>query len=369
MRTSRNDSEFLRSPEEFPAPAAQMTQPPPEFGSGGEGTPSAKKKNRYHWLAAALAAGLLSTVAMFSESEEDMLSLIAPQAVVSVTAEATATPAPTPDHTPSPSPAPTGPRLTPVPTASPKPTPAPATAPAARLTFYRTSQVYHGFVTLEGQDRMSAVTVRLWDRVLEETVWEDALPAEEIARGWYAVPEFDLGASEFAQKHWDQLMAGYEPDPILEVICTVQTEEGERTFTEQAEAADELWISARYDLKDPNEDFLYSFMEQTTYPDCFVVRIDLSPYGNVNMAYGENAALQPGDVSVTLSVNGQTLSGDGWRLEKTETAYEEGTFYACALVIPRPSSLPEHGAVEIRILRKLIHFPAETITDIHTIEY
>ena len=402
MRTTQNDREFLRPPEEYPSPAAHSAPLPPEFGSGGQDAPSAKKKRRLHWLAAAVAAGLLSTVAMFSDVEKAILEPLAsptPRTTVQVTVAPTpssasapvsastpaptatpsAAPSPTLDHTPSPSPAPTAvptpvptatPTPTPEPTATPKPTPVPATTPDAELTFYHTSEVYHGSVVLEAQDKMTAVTVRLWDRVLEETMWEHPFTAEDIAHGRYGIPDFDLGASEFAKKHWDQLMEGYMPDPILEVAFTVRTETGEEvTHTKRAEAAYELWISGRYDLKDPNEDFLHTFMEETTYPDCFVVRIDPSPYGELNMIYGEDVQLQPGDVAVILKADGQVLSGDGWHMERTEIVQEEGTFYAYALVIPRPESLPEHGTVEISITRKLIHYPTSMTTDIHSIEY
>ena len=230
--------------------------------------------------------------------------------------------------------------------------------------------MYHGFVTLEAQDKMTAVTVRMWDRVLAETMWEYALAAGEIASGWYMLPDYDLGASEFASRHWDELMAGYLPDPVLQVTYTTRAEDGtEETHTEEAEAADELWISDRYDLKDPNEDFLHYFMEETTYPDCFVVRIDPGPYGELNMSYGEDVELQPGDTAVILKADGQTLPGDGWHMVKTETIIDEGIFYTYALVIPRPESLPEHGTVEIQITRKYIHYPTQVSTDIHLIEY
>ena len=367
MRRISSDNEFRRPPEEFPAPAAQMTPPPEEFGSGGQDAPARKKKRKFHWLAAAVAAGLLSTVAMFSGIEEAIVEPIASPTPFAAAAAATPAPKPTPDHTPSPSPVPTTP--SPEPTETPKPTLEPKTVPAAKLTFYRTSEVYHGTVVLEAQDKMTAVTARIWDRVLEETMWEYPFTTEDIARGWYTFPEFDLGASEFARNHWDQLMAGYEPDPILEVVCTARTDDGEETFTEQAEAAYELWISDRYDLDNQAEDFLYYFMEETTYPGCFVVRMDPSPYGELNMTYGEDVELQPGDVSVILKAGGQRLSGDGWHMEKTVIVREEGTFYAYALVIPRPDSLPEHGSVEIAITRKFIHYPTSMATNIHAIEY
>ena len=153
------------------------------------------------------------------------------------------------------------------------------------------------------------------------------------------------------------------------IVFTAHIDDGEQTFTEEAEAAYELWVGARYDLKDPNEDFLHTFMEETTYPDCFVIRIDPAPYGGLNLYYGEDAELQPGDLSVILKADGQTLSGDGWHMEKAETVYDEGTLYAYALVIPRPESLPEHGTAEVYITRKLIHYPATVSTEMHTVEY
>lgn len=364
MRRTQNDSEYLRPPEEFPVPAAQMTPPPPEFGGDGKDASVKKKKRRYHWLAAALAAGLLSTVTMFSDIEEAILAPLVSPTPIYMEAAVTTTPTPTIAPTPAPTTAPTA-----EPTATPKPTLEPKTIPAAKLTFYRTSEVYHGAVILEAEDKMTAVTVRIWDRALEETMWEYSLTVNDIARGWYQLPDFDLGASEFAKEHWDQLMAGYEPDPLLEVICTARTDDGEQTFTERAEAVDELWISVRYDLKDPEEDFLHYFLEETTYPDCFVVRMDPSPYGELNILYGESGELQPGDVSVTLTVDGETISGDGWHMEKTVIVREEGTFYAYALVIPRPASCPEHGSVEIVITRKFIHYPTSMATNIHAIEY
>ena len=71
---------------------------------------------------------------------------------------------------------------------------------------------------------------------------------------------------------------------------------------------------------------------------------------------------------MTLSVNGETLSGDGWHLEKTETVYDEGMLYAYALVIPRPASCPEHGTVQAHIVQKLLHANFTVIKDF-PIEY
>ena len=110
-------------------------------------------------------------------------------------------------------------------------------------------------------------------------------------------------------------------------------------------------------------------MEETTYPDSFVLRIDSCPYGDLAISYGEGAELRPGDVAVTVTINGETLSGEGAHLEKTETVYDEGAFYSYAFVIPRPASCPEQGTAEISLTRRLIHYPSHTWTDMKTVEF
>ncbi len=375
MRRAQNDSEFIRPPEEFPLPEAQSAPLPPEFGSGGGDAVSAKKKKKYHWLAAVLAAGLLSTVSMFSDAEkaiQEPFALPTPQIIEALM---TAAPTPTADRMPSPSPVPTAlpiPTPTaspkPTPTASPKPTPTPAPIPGVKLTFYRTSQVYHGTVVLEAQDRMDAVTVRLWDPVLKETVWEYPLTAEEIAQGRYGIPDFDLSASEFAQKHWDQLMSCYEPVPVLEVSYTARTDDGEKTFTEQAEVVEEPWINLRYDLKDPEQDVFHTLMGNVTYPDCFVVRIEQTSHEGLQIRYGEPDVLSPGDVCVTLTVDGRPIPAETCRLEVVPQTMDGQILYAYAFVMPRPDDFPEHGSASVKIVQKLLHFD-QTATRTLTIEY
>ena len=202
---------------------------------------------------------------------------------------------------------------------------------------------------------MEAVTLRMVDRVLGETIWEYSLTEEDMERGAYTLSGYDLYAGEFMQKHWDQLMQGYEPDPVLEVSYTVSTDHGPETQTEMAEAAEELWVNARFDEKDPKDDFLASFLEETTYPDSFVARIEATANEGIRMVYGEEAALSPGDVSVTVSVDGQTIPGDGWHMEVETQTYEGKTLYAYALVVPRPDSVPEHGTATVTIRQRLLH--------------
>ena len=213
----------------------------------------------------------------------------------------------------------------------------------------------------------------MWDRGLEEEIWSHDLTPEELSRGEYAFSDYDLFSGDYVEKHLDQLREGYEPDPVLEVTCTFRTETGTETgtetVTERAEPAYEPWISVRYDLKDPSEDFLAYFMEQTTYPDCFVVRVEDTPYGNLYVAYGAAEDLPAGGVAVTVTVDGQTLPGDDCRLETETFAYKGTTFYTYLLIVPRPESLPAEGKAQVIVTRRLLSYPDIVRTDVKEVSF
>lgn len=347
MRTAQNDSEYPRPPEEFPPAAGPSV--PPEFEGGSGGASARKKKKKYHWLAAAIAAGLLSTVAMFGETAREVLSVITPQ--TSVAAAAAATPSPT--YSP-----------TIVPTAVP--TPAPTPAPLVQTVFYRTSEVYHGRVELTSPRAFSAVTVRLVSDTLGETIWEHSLTAEDLAMGYYAFSDFNLMACDFVQDRWEQIeLVNFALDPVLEVACTLQDGSA---FTERIEPMEELWISVRYDLKDPSEDFMAYFLEETTYPDSFVVRIERTTLGDLDIRYGDGEGLAPGAVAVTIDVGGRLIPLEGCRLEVDRETRDGETYYWYAYVLPRPADFPEHGTAVVTLAQRLLNFDL-TVVRTRIIEY
>ncbi len=269
------------------------------------------------------------------------------------------TPEPTPEPTEEPTPEPTA-----APTATSQPTPEPT--PGVEVVYYRTSEVYHGSVTLTRPETFSAVTVRMRDPALDETIWEHALTPGELQSGGYAFADYDLYAEDYVQNHLEQLRNGYEPDPILEVVYTFESGNTAVSDAVQAEAAYELWVSVRYDLPDASEDFLAYFLEQTTYPDSFVLRIDDTPYSGLRVRYGAPDPDEPpqkGDVWVTLSYDGQMLSGDGATLVTDPFTYDGHTFCGYALVIPRPENLPAHGTVQYRIVRQLLHYDSAAVKE------
>ncbi len=223
-------------------------------------------------------------------------------------------------------------------------------------------------MVLANQGRVENVSLRLLDRGLQETIWEYAFTPEDIARGEFTLSGYDLYAGEFAQQHMDLLRQGYAFDPVLEVAYSVASPDGAETQSFQAEPAPELWVSARYDLVNPQDDFLNYFMEQTTYPDSFVVRIDPIPVEGIRIVYDESSPLSPGDVSVRLFVNGQEMTADAGHLEVEPLTYDGESFYAYAFVLPRPDSWPDHGTATIEITQKLLHYDS-TYTKTLTVEY
>lgn len=408
------DLEFSRPPEEFSAPAHQIAPPPPEFGAKAGPAP-APKKRIYRLLLAALATGVVSFTAFSAPAEATeeepsvagaLSSLVSslptvpgetsspteppaaaptqtptesPAAAPTEAPTSAPTPEPTAEPTPEPTPEPTAaptstPTPTPTPTPEPSPTPEPTATPLPEaevsITYYRTSEVYHGRVTLNVPALFEAVTVRMVDRAIDQVIWSHALTAEELSAGGYAFSDYDLYrelyAGDYMEAHQAQMGEGYEPDPILVVEYVPLAAPAPVTLT--AEAKDELWASVRYDLADPTEDFLSSFMEQTTYPDCFVLRVDPISLEGMRLIYGEGADLRPGDMAVTVTVDGVSLPAESCRLEVETEVYQGQTFYTYALVMPRPDTFPAHGVAHVRIEQKLLNYDIVHIKE-RDIEY
>lgn len=238
------------------------------------------------------------------------------------------------------------------------------------MVFYRTSEVYHGSIALNVPTLFEQVTVRMVDRAIDETIWAHELSSEELSAGSWAFSEYDLYrelySGDYIEAHQSQIGENYEPDPILAVDYTLRGAPELVTLT--AEAKGELWASVRYDLADPAEDFISYFMEETTYPDCFVLRVDPINLAGMNLVYGEGADLRPGDMAVTVTVDGIPLPAETCRMEVETEEYRGMTFYTYVLVMPRPETFPEHGVAHVRLVQKLLNYDAVHIKE-RDIEY
>ena len=88
----------------------------------------------------------------------------------------------------------------------------------------------------------------------------------------------------------------------------------------------------------------------------------------MNLVYGEGTDLRPGDMAVTVTVDGIPLPAESCRMEVETEAYQGTTFYTYALVMPRPETFPEHGTAHVRITQKLLNYDAVLVKE-RDIEY
>lgn len=226
------------------------------------------------------------------------------------------------------------------------------------MVYYRTSEVYHGRITLNVPALFEQVTVSMVDRAIDATIWAHELTGEELSAGSWAFSDYDLYrelySGDYMETHQAEIGADYEPDPILAVAYTLPGAPESVILT--AEAKGELWASVRYDSADPADDFLSYFMEQTTYPDCFVLRVDPINLAGMELVYGEGADLRPGDMAVTVTVDGIPLPAETCRMAVETEEYQGTTFYTYALIMPRPETFPEHGVAHVRLIQKLLNY-------------
>lgn len=299
-----------------------------------------------------------------------VLGILFPRSVKSDAVEephATVSPVPTETATPAPAVALTAaPTETPSPESTSKPTAVPI--PGVKITFYRRSEVYEAFVQWNVPEQLESIALRIYDVYLG-TIWEYEPDAEERLFGYYWLHDFDLYDYLYSHEFdFDNVPPDYNLEPQMEVTYAYSGEDGP-SDVETVEAAHEMWVSVHYDLPNPEEDpYAYMFGE-TTYPDCFVARIEeWMTYDGLRFFYGEREDLAPGDVYVTVTVDGQDIPAETCRLELEPHEYGDAVYYSYAFVMPRPESFPEHGTAHVSFTQKLVHYDT-TYTRIREIEY
>ena len=349
MRRISSDNEFWRPPEEFPAPAAQMTPPPEEFGSGGQDAPARKKKRKFHWLAAAVAAGLLSTVAMFSGIEEK----------------------PTPDHTPSPSPVPTA-----TPSAVPTPTPTPEPEELkVEVVFFNFSAAHKGFVRLTHQEAVKSILLEIIETNFDSVEWSKEVPEEKIASGYYQIPTFDDSETYF--KFMDRYRDGVYIHLAMRATVTVEGENGPETLVFTQDASEEQGWSAKY----WPDDYTPIWQGEQYYPGCFAVTSyeALDDYPDMRMGDYDDAD-QNGGLCVTLELNDVPVPADECVIahytesimhydQERDEYVETGRYlYYTMVIIPRPDFAPLSGTAKFKVYQRLKGYDIVWITNT-TIQY
>ena len=377
MGRTSNDNEFWRPPEEFPAPAAQMTPPPEEFGSGGQSAPAGKKRRRLHWLAAAAAAGLLSTVSLFSGAVKAVPEPVVSPTPMAVVAAATVTPAPTPtaaptlDHTPSPSPVPTA-----TPSAVPTPTPTPEPEELkVEVVFFNFSAAHKGFVRLTHQEAVKSILLEIIETNFDSVEWSKEVPEEKIASGYYQIPTFDDSETYF--KFMDRYRDGVYIHLAMRATVTVEGENGPETLVFTQDASEEQGWSAKY----WPDDYTPIWQGEQYYPGCFAVTSyeALDDYPDMRMGDYDDAD-QNGGLCVTLELNDVSVPADECVIahytesimhydQERDEYVETGRYlYYTMVIIPRPDFAPLSGTAKFKVYQRLKGYDIVWITNT-TIQY
>ena len=228
-----------------------------------------------------------------------------------------------------------------------------------KLVFFSFSAYHHGFVMLANQDKVTAGTVEIWEKNLESLEWSHELTAEEIAAGYYEIPEFDDSDTYF--NHMDYFRDGGMPEMELRVTLTLETEEGTETLSYSTAASHEQGWSVHY----WPADYEPIWDGQEYYPDSYAVMSYESLNKPVYMeAGGYQDALNSGKICVELTVNGVPVPTNGLMIVTTEEPVytidgsgnyvpTDETYYYASIVFKRPEDAPLSGTAEFTVYQKL----------------
>ncbi len=342
--------ELNRIPQEFQENSApEFPELPDEFNRFPRKAKARKDLSRLRRIMLLLAvAGLLP------------LGILAPlhpknrpaEAEAAPTAE-TESPAETPEASALPTPIAT-PAPTEAPTPEPTPEPAPEPTPGVEPIFFRTSQVYFAVLKLSVPEKITDASFRLRDPVTNAVAVETHLTSEEIADGIYESDRFDANGFlvEQFQTYPDPDTIG-EPELVMDTTFTFRTDAGEETVEIGSAAEAAPWIGVNYDTE---EDIggIVEFMYGTVYPNCFVVRIEEARTADLRVIFGdEPEALEAGDVLITITADGNLLTGEFAPTDLFRYFDGESFIFNFVYAVPAPDTFPEHGTAQIVIRQKL----------------
>ena len=354
-------------PEEFPPPgrAREFSAPDPrgehsppspeqEFsppGSGGRNDEDpARRKRRLRRALYAAAALVLLMGSYFGRRTAPTAVPAAVPAATPVPAAATAAPSvPPAAATAAPTPRPTE-------TPTPEPTPA---EPGCEIVFFDFSSAHYGSLRLICPERIEAVRAELREVNLDTEEWSAELTPEEIAAGYYELPEFDSAETFF--RHLAAYQAGNtEPELELRVAVTVSGDEEKLTYAVRP-SYEQGW-SVRY----WPEDYKPLWEGQEYYSGCFAV-MSYEAHGAppVMGMGGYEDAEENGGIRIALELDGAAVPGETARIITREEPVEgsDGAFYYTAVVIPLPAWAPAAGTAHFTVCQRLTGFDTVWVTE------
>lgn len=307
--------EFTRPGEEYTPPAAEFTPV-----SSSQEFPKKPRKRLLRRLAAAFAGlTLLAAGAVAARPTQPAEALPPPRVEVQTPTE--------PSVPPTTLPAPTE----------------PLPEPDVEGVMVLFSSEAKGILLFSQPERIRSVHATVWETVLEMAVEEYEIPADEIAGGEYRIPAFEL---------WDIYMNSREkydetgkfPTPELRVTVVYDGDAGERELQKSFPFREEQGWGVMYyqESLEPSE---------YVFPGYFVVRTYTSSE-KTDLLTDENEPLLPGQMRLQVSVEGESISPDSFRVEYREPegyrVDESGesipvVSYQTVVFVPKPENLPETG--------------------------
>ena len=237
--------------------------------------------------------------------------------------------------------------------------------PDCRLIYYQTHSVSNAVVLLYDTEHILSVHVRIWEELVQDSVMEYDLTEDEIRFGLWE--ELGIDANDFYGKHMEEYEAlGEFGVPVLEVTMTCRLDDGtEITITRVAEPKAEDYVSVYYDTE--NEE-----ANDYTFPGCFVAAVYDTENPDFRISADTGETLQPGEITVSISVNGQEIPAALCRLKELVDIFEyegvEYSFRTYYLVMQRPSSFPAHGRATVHIRQSFYNYTYQT-ERIYDLEY
>ncbi len=229
----------------------------------------------------------------------------------------------------------------------------PESQPDCQVVYFFTHSVCHGVVILTDPAQTAAVHVRLRSEQLQDSVFEDDWTAEEIAAG--KKEYFGIDLNSFYGSHLAEIEAlgdAFGP-PVMEATVTYSTAAGMQTVIRQSDPAEEEYISIEYhdDGAEPDD---------YTFPGCFTAWAYSTQKETLQFTTDPNKELAPGEICVTVTVDGERIPDALCRVEKREETfeYDGGTFTdrTFIFVMQRPESFPAHATAQITITERLANF-------------
>lgn len=328
---------------EFTPPAAEFTPPEAEFTPTGveEKTDPRHTKRRARRLAAAFACLALLTTGVMAGKK--------------VPAQ-------------SPSPATDPPAVTEAPPETVPATtqPVPAPAPDADAILVQFSSRIEGLLLFSQPQDIQSVSVTLWDTCLDRAETEFEIPVSQIESGEYRLPAFDLGDMYMAHQAEYMQAEGF---PEVELrLSLVYTHAGKEE-------------QLRKDfLPKPEQGWGIQYYSQTleaneyTFPGCFVLRT-YSAGEKTEIVTDENQPLRPGQLRLTVQLDGRTLSpevfqirlleNESYRTDENGEQVFAGMWYQTVVIIPRPEDLPETGdhIARFTVSQELVNYDYLWVTE------